>query len=130
MLFGVHLVRQGLISPKQFVDAVERELSMRTPLGELSMRLGKLTLRQVFAVLTSQVTCQKPFGRVAVEMGFMSEFDLAELLLKQLDATTPLTDVLVAMGAVDRETADHEIASYCRRQAEKLEAAQTSVLAV
>lgn len=130
MLFGVHLVRQGHISPRQFVDAVEQELSSRTPLGELAMRMGKLSMRQVFAVLSAQIDCQKPFGRVAVEMGFLSEFDLAELLLHQLDATTPLTEVLVAMGAVEQEVVEREVSNFRRRQAEKLEAAQTSVLSV
>ena len=130
MLFGVHLVRQGHISPRQFVDAVEQELSSRTPLGELAMRMGKLSMRQVFAVLSAQIDCQKPFGRVAVEMGFLSEFDLAELLLHQLDATTPLTEVLVAMGAVDQVPVGRQVTHFRRRQAEQLEGAQTSVLAV
>lgn len=105
MLEGIHLVRRGLISADQFVDALERGFAQRPPLGEVAMRLGKLTMRQVFSVLAEQSDRHQPFGRIAVELGFLSEGDLGELLLKQADSTPDVVDMLVMTGVLDRDSA-------------------------
>ncbi len=106
MLFGVYLVRQKIISPETFVEALERIERSRPALGELALSTGRLTMKQVFQVLGTQSKNGEPFGRIAVRLGYLTKQDLAELLLMQTDHATPLRQVLLDMHAADETTLD------------------------
>ena len=66
MFLEVLLVRRGLITAEQFVQAVEWQLAQRPLLGRLALESGKLSMKQVFAELEAQTDNDKPFGETAV----------------------------------------------------------------
>ena len=83
MFLEVSLVRRGIITAEQFVQAVEWQLDQRPRLGRLALESGKLTMKQVFAVLEEQTDNDKPFGETAVELGFLTKRQVNNLLKQQ-----------------------------------------------
>ena len=116
MYLEISLVRRGLISATQFVDAVELQLNRRPRLGRLALETGKLTMKQVFAALEEQTSNNKPFGETVVEMGFITRYQLNSLLRLQRDRTPSLAECLIELGAVDRETLTVESAQFRQQQ--------------
>lgn len=116
MYLEIALVRRGLISATQFVDAVELQLNRRPRLGRLALETGKLTMKQVFAALEDQTSNKKPFGETVVEMGFITRYQLNSLLRLQRDRTPSLGDCLLELGAIDRETLTHESIRFRQEQ--------------
>jgi hypothetical protein len=112
MDFRFHLIRRGLITADEFVDATERQAESRPTLGELALRNRKLSMQQVFAVLAAQVDSPKPFGRLAVEMGFLSDAERLSLLGKQVDLCPAFADVLVDQHVLDPDTVRRELQMY------------------
>ena len=81
MFLEVSLVRRGLIT----ADAVRagRGMAIDTnarALGRLALESGKLTMKQVFAVLEEQADNDKPFGETAVELGYLTKRQVNTLL--------------------------------------------------
>ncbi len=108
MFLGVNLVRRGVITADQLVDAVERQMNRRPRLGRLALETGKLTMKQVFAVLEEQTVGNQPFGETAIELGFITKRQVSNLLRKQRDMTPSVSECLIEIGAIDRETLDRE----------------------
>ena len=104
MFLEVSLVRRGFITADQFVQAVEWQLAQRPRLGRLALESGKLTMKQVFAVLEEQTEGDKPFGETAVELGFLTKRQVTHLLKQQAQRTLPLSQCLIEIGAIDPET--------------------------
>lgn len=123
MYLEIALVRRGLITATQFVDAVELQLNRRPRLGRLALETGKLTMKQVFAALEEQTTNNKPFGETVVDLGFITRYQLNSLLRLQRDRTPSLADCLIEMGAVDRDTLTHESNQF--RQEQLMESPQS-----
>ena len=118
MFIGVYLVRRGVITADQFVDAAERQMTCRPRLGRLALESGKLTVKQVFAVLREQALGNDPFGETAIQMGFITRKQLSWLLQKQQELTPTIADCLIALGAIDAETLEQE---YARARNDQLE---------
>ncbi len=114
MQFGVYLVRQGVISAEQFVDAVEQQLSQRLAFGELAFKTRMLSVHQLFAVLNDQVESNEAFGCIAVRLGYLSQDDVAKLLRLQIDVGPTLESTLVDIGAIDLATANYELKRFRR----------------
>jgi hypothetical protein len=100
MFFGTYLVRRGVITPQQFVAAVELQQKSRCAIGQIALRKGLLSMKQLFEILATQADSPKLFGEIAVEKGFISEKELGDLLLEQRTNLKPLGDVLVEMGVL------------------------------
>jgi hypothetical protein len=119
MSFGTFLVRQGMISPMQLIEAVELEEESRPPIGRLALELRKLTMKQLFAVLTEQAQSNKLFGKIAVDLGFLTQQDIAELLLIQADRATHFPQVLVRLGVFDEATLAEQLQEFYRFEADR-----------
>jgi hypothetical protein len=108
MDFGIYLVRRGLISADDYVDAIEAQLKARRKLGELALSSRKLTMRQLMSILDAQLDSPKPFGELAIEMGFLTQNDVLELLGMQVDMCPSILEVLSEMPILDRVTLRNE----------------------
>ncbi len=56
MHFAVHLKKSGVITAEQLVAAVEVQLSMLVPIGQLALEEGILAARDIFNILRAQST--------------------------------------------------------------------------
>jgi hypothetical protein len=110
MWLATYLYRNGLVSADQVLEAAERQVNDRPPIGRLALEQKLMTMHQVAEVLAAQADARKAFGRIAVERGFLREIDVARLLMIQNDRTKPIDDYLVAMGAIDQQTIRDEYA--------------------
>ncbi|MAT69022.1 MAG: hypothetical protein CMJ58_05805 [Planctomycetaceae bacterium] len=113
MYFGMHLVRQGLLTTDDFFALLEQQVASRPPMGALAIETGKLTMKQVFEVLEAQ--CEETsqmFGEAAVRLGFLSEQDLAVLIYEQARRAMSMTELLVLNGHAEPETAEHWLQQY------------------
>jgi hypothetical protein len=128
MLFGVSLVKKGVISPLDFVHAVECSHQRRLPIGQLALKAGKLNMHQVFEILAAQSESQKPFGRIAIELGYLTELELAELLMMQTDSAPRFSEVLLEIGVIEPKALADELAHYYRSASENKSAPRTQSL--
>ncbi len=110
MWFGIHLVRQGLITPEQLFTAVEEQAARRPPLGELAVRRGKLKMSEVFRILGKQAEERRSFGSIARELRLLTKRQLADLLLAQTEMTPALSQVLVDLAMIPQDIVDFETA--------------------
>ncbi|MCA9245958.1 MAG: hypothetical protein KDA42_02555 [Planctomycetales bacterium] len=97
-MFNVYLVRRGVISAVQLVDALEYQHRASIQLGSLAIERKRLTMHQVIRILDQQALDPRPFGELAIELGFLTETDLALLLKEQADNTPSLTQILIDLG--------------------------------
>jgi hypothetical protein len=116
MNLEIALVRRGLITAAQFVDAVELQLNRRPRLGRLALETGKLTMKQVFAALEEQTSNSRPFGETVVALGYITRYQLNSLLRLQRDRTPSLADCLIELGVVDRELLAQESSRFRHEQ--------------
>ena len=99
MWFAVYLYQMGKITGDQFAQAVTRQLSERPLLGQLAVKEGKLTVKQIMQVFAVQADQpQKPFGQIAISLGYLTEKELSDLLRLQSESVAPLTHVMVELG--------------------------------
>ena len=104
MDFGIYLVRRGLISSDDYVDACEAQLNARRKLGDLALASRKLTIGQVMSILDAQLDSPKPFGKLAVEMGYLTQNDVLQLLGMQVDLCPSILDILSERLVLDKKT--------------------------
>ena len=110
MQFELALVQAGVISAEDYVEAATRRDQERTPLGQLAIEEGALTVRQVLDVLHEQAASPgKRFGDVAIQRGYLDNARLAALLLSQQERQRPLLAHLVELGRVSAEAASQPI---------------------
>ena len=103
MQFEIYLVRAGIVSAEQFVDALDLQQRSRPVFGRLALETRKLTVHQVAEVLQRQCDVDKPFGETAVDLGFLTRRQVTYLLKTQKKRTPALIDCLVRMDAVEEE---------------------------
>jgi hypothetical protein len=121
MDFALFLNRRGVISPQQFVDAAAWVQESRTPMGELAIRLRKLTIRQVMNVLCQQAVRPEQFGKLAVAAGYMSVADLNELLASQTEQAMSMDDALVELGMLTQSERDRYYSEFLRIRSDMLQ---------
>jgi hypothetical protein len=108
MDIGVYLVRRGLITADDYVDAREAMAKGRHRIGELALTSHKLTMRQVMSILDVQVDTPRPFGQLAVEKGYLNQSDVMGLLEMQNKMSPSLVEVLVKQKILDEDTLREE----------------------
>lgn len=117
-LFGVHLVKRGLIDTATLTLALERQLRQRPLIGQLGLKQGVLTSAKIDRILEAQRDRPITFGAMAVELEYVTRSELLSLLRLQAAETPSLVDVLVALRALPREVAELEAAAYGRAHPE------------
>lgn len=106
MELELSLVRSGLVSADDYVEALGRREEERPPLGQVAIEEGLLGVRQVLEVIRSQhVDPDRLFGEVAIEKGFLTTQQVATLLMVQQQRQRPVIDHLVELGRVSYEQA-------------------------
>jgi len=108
MDLGVYLVRRGLITADDYVDAREEMSKSRHKIGELALKSHKLTMRQVMSILEAQVDAPRPFGQLAVEKGYLTQDDVMELLDMQSKMCPSIAQVLAKRRILDKGTLREE----------------------
>jgi hypothetical protein len=124
MDLGVYLVRRGVITADQYVDACERQLDSRRKLGELALTYHKLSMKQVMELLEDQIELPLPFGQLAVQKGYLTDSQLLELLGLQTETCPSIADVLVEQKALTKRKLQQEIKRYRNERAESSLVAQ------
>jgi hypothetical protein len=100
------LVRSGLISADDYVEALGRREEERPPMGQVAIEEGLLGVRQVLDVIRTQHTeSDRKFGEVAVEKGYLTASQVATLLMLQQQRQRPVIDHLVELGRISYEEA-------------------------
>ena len=115
MRVGLKLVESGIITAEQLVRALQRHVESRPQLGALAVDAGKLTMKQVFAILRTQADRpERKFGELAVEAGLMSEDEIAALMFRQMTSGDSLAELIVEMGFAEREDVETSLAEFRR----------------
>ena len=81
LLFGRFLYYSGIISWFNISQALVWQKTQRPLVGELSRKLGWLTMLETMQILKNGKNCQ--FGETAVQMGFLSDLQIRSILLRQ-----------------------------------------------
>lgn len=113
MQLELTLVRTGVISADDYVEAVSRQDEERPPLGQVAIEEGLLSVRRVLELLSTQY--EEPtrrFGELAVEKGYLDTPEVATLLMRQQDRQRPLIDHLVELGRLSVEQAETARSGY------------------
>ena len=106
MELELSLVRSGLVSADDYVEALGRREEERPPLGQVAIEEGLLGVRQVLDIIRTQHTApDRKFGEVAVEKGYLTTSQVATLLMLQQERQRPVIDHLVELGRVSYEEA-------------------------
>jgi hypothetical protein len=112
MQFGIYLVRHGVITSDQFVDALDRQLHGRVPIGELAIKRGYLTMHQVFDILDRQAEDGRLFGQIAVDAGYLTESVLNDLLHEQAEYVPSFRIVLAEMRILPDDVIQRQWREY------------------
>jgi hypothetical protein len=120
-VFGVHLVRKGILTEEQVMQALERQRGSTVSLGRLAFEHGYMDLDGVVAVLDRQRSEGGRFGELAVKMALLTEPQRDELLALQSRARLPLGQVLAEMGLVAPEVLATELDEYLASNEDPLE---------
>ncbi len=97
------LVDDGYLTSDQAMKILRRQMSCRTPIGQLAVEHEMLTMGQVFDVLAKQFESDLPFGELAIEMGYLSREQLGDLILRQLDSVPSQAELLVKTGMLSEQ---------------------------
>ena len=110
MELELSLVRSGLVSAADYVEALGRREEERPPMGQVAIEEGLLGVRQVLDVIrTQQLQSDRKFGEVAVEKGYLTTSQVATLLMLQQERQRPVIDHLVELGRVSYEEATRAV---------------------
>lgn len=98
------LIRRGVITADEYVEALLRRENERPRMGQVAIEEGLLTARQVLDILAQQYAHPgRRFGEIAIEIGELTEAQVEDLLLAQEGRQRPVFDHLIEMGCVTRE---------------------------
>lgn len=111
-MFEAYLVRSGIVSADELVDALERQSRRRPPIGRLAVTLGKITMKQAFHIVSVQPVTKRRFGELTIELGYLTERDLENLLLEQVRLQPTLSQMLIEQGSLTPETLSDALADY------------------
>jgi hypothetical protein len=116
-LFGRHLTQKGHVTNEDVLEALNRQRSAHQTIGQIAVRLSRLTPRQVLDILNRQVGGDdRPFGEIAVSMGYLKTEDVAMLLKEQEKSIKALGETLVDMGILTQETMERELEEFLQIQ--------------
>ncbi len=110
--FGKHLLDRGFLSLEQLMDALDRQLSLRKPIGRVAVEAGKLTRQQVLTVLNTQREDMRRFGQLATQMGLLTASEVDTLLNQQRRTARRLGELTVEMGFLEEAVILRELQTF------------------
>lgn len=117
MLFGEFLFVRCIVDEQSLLAALGEQIRSRPLLGEIAVREGYMSARDVFRVINEQAQRRRYFGDVALELGLVSPEELEHMLAVQAAETTPLGEILVGRGELAAEELDTLLAEHERLKA-------------
>ena len=113
MQFGLYLVKQGVITSAEFVEALEHQFTTRPQLGALAIELGLLSVREVFFILRAQANDPKEmFGELAISESLLTEDELVGLLYRQSLRAQPIGQIVVELGFASADEIERHLTDY------------------
>ena len=100
--FGQYLIERGQIDGDQLSDALARNRSHNSSIGDLAVDSGYLSEADTFRINRMQSRVDKPFGEMAVDMGLLTVGQVLELTTRQQQHNRRLSDVLGEMGVLSQ----------------------------
>lgn len=106
------------------LEALDRYVASRVPLGRLALAEGMLKVGPLLHILDEQleeasVGDSRRFGEIAVALGFLDEIHVKALLAAQAELAPTFEQILVDLGAFDCFTGRSDGAAFpaepCKR---------------
>jgi len=113
-LFGTHLVRQGVITPEDLLEALDEQRRARPPFGRVAVVARLLSVKQVTQILDTQASDPRPFGDLAIDLGMLDVEGVARVLYLQHRSTPRLGEILVRRGCLTPARLEAELAGFRR----------------
>jgi hypothetical protein len=85
---------------------LERQEKSRTPLGQLAIKVGMVTAKEVLIILTEQRNSENKskFGDIAVNKGILQREDIDRLFKVQEEKAELLGNILINIGAISPQS--------------------------
>lgn len=115
-LFGNYLLDQKVITPEDYQEVIEKQLSVRVKLGTIAVAEGLLTEEQVEALNKLQMQVDRRFGDLAVERGLLTGEQVQQLLKKQGNPYMQFLQVLLESGKIDVPQMDAQLKAFQREK--------------
>lgn len=112
--FAQWLVQRGVVSPETMLDALDLQHEQRVPLGQLALRMGAMSVSQVFDTVSWGSRRTERFGETAVTLGYLTRASLAELLDEQARQTPSLGSILLQIDAAPAKVLRSELDEFRR----------------
>ena len=111
-VFGIHLLRKGLITRQQLLNALEYQCNINKKMADFAIKKGFLTKEQIDQLFNDSNDDILYFGDLAVKNGFLSEDQVDELLEHQLNTRIYIGDALVSIKAITQERMEEELLEF------------------
>lgn len=103
-----------MLTQTQLASAVRLQKQHRALLGELGIKHGYFSQKDVDAILATQQQDPRKFGEVAIALGFINEAQLNELLEAQSNNHFYLGEALIALGFLSQNELYRHLADFKR----------------
>jgi CBS domain-containing protein len=110
--FGQFLVKEGIVTETDVVNALNIQKKRTTPIGELAAQYNMLTMQDVFNVLNKQQGSSKRFGEIAIEFGYITKESVDVLLRMQQESRPKIGEILVELKKIDQEVIETLFKQY------------------
>ena len=114
MLFGEYLLKKGLVTKEQLLQAIEHQKNNWAPIGKVAITKKLITIKQVFEILDKQVDSPKKFGEIAVDLGYLTPEDVDRLLVIQRETNPHIGEVLVTLKYLNHEVLVKEVFNFLK----------------
>ena len=115
MFFGSYLVVRRLATAAQVMRALDEQHQLRTPIGRIAVREGRMTPGQVIETLRVHDDYDLDFGKTAVKLGFLNQEDVDRFLQMQRREAPPIGKLLVDLGIIDQPIMEAALTDFHKR---------------
>lgn len=100
------LLANHWITASVALEALDRYVETRIPIGRLAMNEGMLKMGPLLHILDEQleeasVGNARRFGEIAVDLGYLTEVQVKALLEAQAEVSPSFEQILIDLGAFD-----------------------------
>lgn len=111
-LFGNFLMRKGVVTPDQLLQALKSASQSHVKLGTLCIHAGLMTSSEVEKVYILQTHRDKRFGEIAIEEGYLTASQVEELMENQGPNYLLLAQALIEQGILTHEEFERLLYDY------------------
>lgn len=111
-LFGSFLLRKGVVSPEQLLEAMKTTSQSHVKLGTLCIHAGLMSAAEVEKVYILQTHIDKRFGEIAIDEGYLTASQVEELMENQGPNYLLLAQSLVEANILTHEEIERLLYDY------------------